>query len=79
MVGLHDIEYTSLYWRFELLPGTKARDALALARQRLEYRHPDMVFSPLVSPALHEELDKEGEVALGLQGREIALILNIMR
>jgi hypothetical protein len=79
MVGLHDVEYTSLYWRFELMPGTKARDALALARQRFEYRHPDMVFLPLLSPALHEELGEEGQVAGGLVGREIALVLNIMR
>jgi hypothetical protein len=78
MVGLEDVEYTSLYWRFELLPGTNPRDALALARKRFEYRHPDMVFSPLVSPAVYRELG-EGQVADGLEGREIALILNIMR
>jgi hypothetical protein len=79
MVGLQDVEYTSLYWRFELMPGTKARDALALVRQRFEYRHPDMVFLPLLSPSIHEELGEEGQVASGLEGREIALVLNIMR
>jgi hypothetical protein len=79
MIGLQDVEYTSLYWLFELLPGTRAQDALALAKQRFEYRHPDMVFSALVSPALHAELGDVGQVGDGLEGREIALILNIMR
>jgi hypothetical protein len=79
MAGLQDLEYTTLYWRFELLPGTNPRDALALARKRFEYRHPDMVFSPLVSPAIYKELGEEGQVADGLEEREIALILNIMR
>ena len=79
MVGLQDVEYTTLYWRFELLPGTNPRDALALVRKRFEYRHPDMVFAPLLSPAVFRELGEEGQVADGLEGREIALILNIMR
>jgi hypothetical protein len=79
MAGLHDVEYTSLYWRFELMPDTKARDGLVLARQRFEYRHPDMVFLPLLSPDLHAELGEEGQMAGGLEGREIALVLNIMR
>ena len=79
MAGLQDVEYTALYWRFQLLPGTSPRDALALARKRFEHRHPDMVFSALISPALQKELGDEGQVAGGLEEREIALILNIMR
>lgn len=79
MVGLQDVEYTSLYWRFELMPETNPMEALALARQRFEYRHPDMVFMPLLSPAVHKEVGDLGQVADGLEGRAIALVLNIMR
>ena len=79
LVGLQDVEYTSLYWLFRLLPGTNPFAALVLAKRRFEYRHPDMVFTPLFSPALHKEMGKVGQVAEGLEGREIVLILNIMR
>ena len=79
MKELHAIEYTPLYWRFELMPETNAHEALSLTRQHLENRHPDMVFWPLLSPDLHEEIGQEGHMASGLRNREIVLVLNIFR
>lgn len=79
MKNLHAVEYTPLYWRFQLMPEINANEALTLARQRLEYRHPDMVFWPLLSPDLHMETGQEGHVAAGLRNREIVLVLNIFR
>ncbi|MDX1417728.1 MAG: hypothetical protein R3293_26230 [Candidatus Promineifilaceae bacterium] len=76
---LYDVEHTTLYWLFRLPAGANPYAALHLAKQRFECRYPNMVFAPLLSPALHKELGGEGQLAEGLEGREIALILNIMR
>jgi hypothetical protein len=79
MTPLQNIEYTDLYWLFEVPPEGEAREAIYMATQRFVHRHPNMVPYLIVSPALREELGFGANEARGLERRQFAFVLGIRR